>query len=138
MKILNKYGIIIIEDKKDGDFMSKLNKIFLILIIIFLLVSVFSEVLADIEPDSFKPAELSESGTTITKFNQVIGAFQAIGSIASVVAIVVTGIRYMVASVEEKAEYKNTFIYYIVGAFLVFAISNVSALIYNWATGLNV
>ena len=118
--------------------MSKLNKIFLILIIIFLLVSVFSKVLADIEPDSFQPAELSESETTITKFNQVIGAFQAVGSIASVLAIVVTGIRYMVASVEEKAEYKNTFIYYIVGAVLVFAISNVSALIYNWATGLNV
>ena len=39
----------------------------------------------------------------------------------------------MIGSVEEKAEYKKTMIYYIIGAIMVFAISNISAMIYNFA-----
>ena len=90
-----------------------------------------------INPSDYKPAELTEDSTVTAMGNRVIGAVQAVGSIASVVMLVVIGIKYMVGSVEEKAEYKNTMIYYIVGAILVFAISNISAIIYNWASTIN-
>ena len=73
----------------------------------------------------------------ITNANKVIGFFQAIGSIVSVLALVLIGIKYMMGSIEEKAEYKETMTYYIVGAILVFAISNISAMIYNFAKTLN-
>lgn len=43
----------------------------------------------------------------------------------------------MMGSAGEKAEYKETMTYYIIGAILVFAISNISAMIYNWAKTLN-
>ena len=55
----------------------------------------------------------------------------------SVLALVLIGIKYMTGSIEEKAEYKETMMYYIVGAILVFAISNISAMIYNFAQTLN-
>ena len=68
---------------------------------------------------------------------KVLSALQIIGFIAGVVILVVLGLKYMMGSLEEKAEYKETMMYYIVGAILVFAISNISAMIYNFAQTLN-
>lgn len=90
-----------------------------------------------INPEDYKPGEISEDSTTIDLANKVIGAFQAIGSIVSVLALVIIGIKYMMGSIEEKAEYKQTMVYYIIGAILVFAISNISAMIYNFAKTFN-
>ena len=90
-----------------------------------------------INPDDYKPGELDADDSTINMANKIIGAFQAIGSMVSVLALVIIGIKYMMGSVEEKAEYKKTMIYYIIGAILVFAISNISALLYDFATTLN-
>lgn len=86
-----------------------------------------------INPNDYKPGELIEDDTTIKIAGKIIGAFQAIGNIVSILALVIIGIKYMMGSVEEKAEYKQTMIYYIIGAILVFAISNISAIIYNFA-----
>lgn len=114
--------------------MKKIKKIFSILIITFLLCNIFGTVYGGnitINPDSYKPSNLSESQSTIDLANTLIGGIQAIGSIASVLALVLIGIKYMVGSTEEKAEFKETAIYYIIGAIFVFAISNISAVIYN-------
>ena len=90
-----------------------------------------------INVSDYKPSNLIEDDDTIDLANKVIGFFQAIGSIVSVLALVLIGIKYMMGSIEEKAEYKETMTYYIVGAILVFAISNISAMIYNFAKTLN-
>lgn len=90
-----------------------------------------------INVSDYKPSDLSEDTDTINFANKIIGIFQAVGSIVSVLALVLIGIKYMTGSIEEKAEYKETMIYYIVGAILVFAISNISAMIYNFAQTLN-
>ena len=66
--------------------------------------------------------------------NRIIGAIQVIGSLVSVIAIIVIGIRYMLGSVEEKAQYKETLGPYLLGAVLVFGITNVLAIVYNIAT----
>lgn len=113
--------------------MRKTRKIILILIITFLLASTFNNVFAKVDPYEYDPDPLSEDATAINMANIVIGAFQAIGSIVSVFALVLIGIKYMMGSAEEKAEYKQTMMYYILGAVLVFAISNISSLIYNFA-----
>ncbi len=57
---------------------------------------------------------------------------QAIGSIVSVLVLVILGIKYMMGSAEEKADYKKTLIPYLVGAVLVFAASNIAGLFYNF------
>lgn len=40
----------------------------------------------------------------------------------------------MVGSVEEKSDYKKELPIYALGAIMVFAISNLLSVIYNWAT----
>lgn len=64
---------------------------------------------------------------------QILGIVQTVGSIASVIVLVVLGIKYMMGSTEEKAEYKKTLIPYIIGAVLIFAASNVAGFVYDWA-----
>lgn len=57
--------------------------------------------------------------------------FQVIGSITSVICIIVIGVRYMMGSVEEKAQYKKTLMPYLIGAVLIFATTNVLSIVYN-------
>ena len=88
---------------------------------------------AAIQPGSYKPSGVTEDTATIRIANIIIGGFQAVGSIVSIVALIAIGIKYMMGSVEEKAEYKQTMMNYVIGAILVFAISNISAMLYNFA-----
>ena len=61
--------------------------------------------------------------------NNIIGILQAVGIVVSVVVVIVLGIKYMMGSVEEKAEYKKTMMPYLIGAALIFAASTVSMLV---------
>lgn len=63
--------------------------------------------------------------------NKILGAVQVVGTIVSVGMLMIIGIKYMLASTEEKAEYKKTFWVYIVGAIFVFSIANLAEVIYN-------
>ncbi len=55
--------------------------------------------------------------TEITNLGQsIIGILQTVGIVLSVVVLIIIGIKYMMGSAEEKAEYKKTMIPYIVGA----------------------
>ena len=130
--------------------MHKIKKIFIALSISFLVCNMFNfvnakqldystEALVDvaskttINPKDYEPDELSESldSDSMNLANNIIGAFQAIGSIVSVLALVLLGIKFALGSAEEKADYKQWMIYYVIGAILVFAVSNISAMIYN-------
>lgn len=71
------------------------------------------------------------AGATNEITGRILGRIQVIGSIISVVALIVIGIRYMLSSVQEKANLKGVLIYYIIGAVLVFATSNVLSIVYN-------
>lgn len=72
-------------------------------------------------------------GTYSSVGNKVIGIIQAVGIIISVIMLMVLGIKYMMGSAEEKAEYKKTFIPYIIGAVLLFAASALAKSIYELA-----
>lgn len=109
----------------------------LILAVIFISIIYVNVSYAAISPGAYRPSTMVGSDKTAVDFgNKVIGAFQAIGSIVSVVALIAIGIKYMMGSIEEKAEYKQTMMNYVIGAILVFAISNISAMIYNFAKNL--
>ena len=53
------------------------------------------------------------------------------GSVISVIALLIIGFRYMMSSLEDRAAMKGVMIYYIIGAVLVFATSNVLSIVYN-------
>lgn len=67
----------------------------------------------------------------------IMGVIQVAGVVIAVVVLMVLGIKYMMGSAEEKAEYKKTMIPYLVGAILIFASSTIANVVYQFAIGLN-
>ena len=69
----------------------------------------------------------------------MVGVLQAVGVILSVVMLTVIGIKYLMGSAEEKADYKKSLMPYVVGAALVFTASIFAQAIYEffhgWSTG---
>ena len=64
---------------------------------------------------------------------KILGVIQIIGIVVSVMMLIVIGIKYMLGSVEEKAEYKETLKPYLIGAFLVFSVTTIPQIIYKLA-----
>ncbi len=112
--------------------MKKIIKLLPIMILMIMLLSTVSVVFAAPTNPSALQGTTTQSFDNIGK--RIIGMVQAIGSIASVLVLVILGIKYMMGSAEEKAEYKKTFIPYLVGAILVFAASNLASMIFGFAT----
>ena len=72
------------------------------------------------------------SGNEVTNTGKkIVGIVQVVGVVVAVVVILVIGIKYLIGSAEQKAEYKKTMVPYIVGAVLVFAGSTIVNVIYN-------
>ena len=63
--------------------------------------------------------------------NRIIGIFQFVGTAAAVIILVFIGIKYMSAAPSEKADIKKSAVIYIIGAVLLFASTNVVAIIFN-------
>lgn len=104
----------------------------LLLICILVTITIQSTVFAD---DSINTG--FKLGTTLgihendDIIGNIVGKLQVIGSVLSVIALCVIGIRYMISSLEEKAEMKGVIIYYVIGAVLIFATSNILSVVYN-------
>lgn len=90
-------------------------------------------------PDEWKPSSTTSvsNGDKLKKVgNKIIGSIKVIGSIMSVITLIILGIKYTFGSVEEKAEYKKTMKPYIIGAVMVFAITNILSIIQDIVGGL--
>ena len=112
----------------------KVQKILNILVIAFAIVSIATNVFA-YQPKDVQATDPS-SNTIQDTGNQIVGILRTAGVIISVVVLIIIGIKYMMGSAEEKAEYKKTFIPYIVGAALVFAASIFAQGIYEFFSGM--
>lgn len=108
-------------------------KIVLVLLILLTIILLASQVqAANFNPNDYKPNSTTDV-TGAVQFqryaNTIIGTIQVVGSITSVIALVVMGIRYVLGSVEEKAEYKKTMKPYVIGAVMVFGITNILGIV---------
>ena len=109
----------------------KISKIVSVLMIVAMLAMASTVVFAQsTDPRTITPLQGTGTGSVKSLGQQILGIVQLVGSIAAVVL----GIKYMMGSAEEKAEYKKTMIPYIIGAVLIFAASNVAGMIYDWAS----
>lgn len=70
------------------------------------------------------------------KAGAILGVIQTIGAVVSVIMLIVIGIKYMLGSVEEKANYKKTLVPYVIGAFLLFTGTLLPQVIYKFMHGL--
>ena len=69
--------------------------------------------------------------------NQIIGIITTVGVVVAVVILLVLGIKYMMGSASEKAEYKKTMIPYLVGAILIFGASAITKVVVGLASGID-
>lgn len=79
----------------------------------------------------------SNAQNDVTKIgNQLIGIITTVGVVVAVIILLVLGIKYMMGSASEKAEYKKTMIPYLVGAILIFGASAITKVVVGLAQGI--
>lgn len=121
--------------------MKNKRKIFIICMLLFFIINILTintsygsvSTLNDLDGGNVSPSvklKLDQVG------NSVITIITTVGSIISVIVLIVIGIKYMMGSVEEKAEYKKTLLPFVIGAIILFACSNLAGIIYNIAINL--
>jgi len=105
----------------------------LILIITILLLFSTSQVFAlGIDPSYYEPDLSNSNSTTLkAKVGGILGIINVVGVVCSVVIICIIGIKYMLGSVEEKAEYKKTMLAYLIGAMLLFSATTIPNILFN-------
>lgn len=86
-----------------------------------------------ISTNNFKPSELTgdDYETAFNMASTIVGALTTVGIVVAVVGIIILGLKYMMGSVEQKADYKKTMIPYLVGCVLIFCISTIVSIIYG-------
>lgn len=116
----------------------KLVKVLTTILLIIMMVSTAVTCFAT-EPKDIIGDETIQGSTEITTVGKtVVGIFQTVGIILSVLVLIILGVKYMMGSAEEKADYKKSMIPYIVGALLIFAASALAQIIYQFATGIKI
>ncbi len=117
--------------------MKKTNKIIVALCIILTIITLCANVFAD----PLKPSDLTGGTVDIGGLQdmgqKIVATVQTVGVVVSVVILLVLGIKYMMGSAEEKADYKKSMVPYIVGAILIFASTTIVNIVYNMAQALN-
>lgn len=125
----------------------------IILLIIFLLGSMQNVVLAGqeegafegdnkrigvIDTDKYKPGDLTEDDykTAFEMGGTIVNVLSTVGTVIAVAGIMILGIKYMMGSIEQKAEYKKTMIPYLVGCIFIFCIPKIVSIIYSIVTSI--
>lgn len=88
------------------------------------------------KPENYRPGEMGDNATLVKLGGIITGGLKIVGIIASVLILVILGIKYMTGTIQEKAEYKKTMIPYIVGAVFLGAGGVLIELIFNLVSGL--
>lgn len=114
--------------------MKKTMKILAVILVAILLITLSTSVFAaEITPGSLEPDFTGDASGLTSKAGQIMGMIRNIAAIAAVIIIMVLGVKYMLGSVEEKAEYKKSFMPLIIGIILVVSATTIASFIFNMA-----
>ncbi len=112
------------------------KKIFKILPIFVLIIFICTNIVyADtFDFQGYDPRKSSSSSSAFfEKAGVVIGWISTLGIVISVIVLAVMGLKYMLNGIEEKAEFKKSMIPYLIGCFMLMAISIIVKIIANVA-----
>lgn len=122
---------------------NKIINLILIILMIFITLLIFNnKVYAEGEKDTdvisnpgfYKPKAVTGEEELSKRVGVILGVVNVVGVLVSVITLMVLGIKYMVGSVEEKAEYKKTMGLYLIGAILVFSTTTIPNILYKLAS----
>lgn len=117
----------------------KIKKIAIIAILVILTITSFTGIVnATIQPDDYKPSDLDQTDyyKPFKMAGVILNAITVTGVVVAVITVMFLGIKYMVGSVEEKAEYKKTMMPILVGMILLFCTSTIVSIIWNVTTSI--
>lgn len=88
-----------------------------------------------INPDDYDPSKnpltVEETKEVTSKVGKILGVIRNISAVVAVIIIMIIGVKYILGSVEEKANYKATMIPYIIGCVMAVAGTTIVSFIYN-------
>ena len=121
--------------------MNKTMKILSIVLMAIMLVASISTIsMADVDAGGIAGqltgTETGASNDVVNIGNQIIGILTTVGVVVAVVVLLILGIKYMMGSASEKAEYKKTMIPYLVGAILIFGASAITKVVVSIGQGI--
>ena len=115
--------------------MNKTIKVLSILVIVAMLISVTNIAFAT----ALKPGDVTanyegQDASNIKSLGgKILGWVRNIAAVASVVLVAILGLKFMVGSTEERAEYKKSFMPLIIGAIIVLSASTIAGWIWSIA-----
>ena len=120
--------------------MNKTIKIISTLLIAVMLVATLSQVCLATDYDGIITGVDSQANSATvdtTKINatagKVIKLIRNVAAIGAVLILTILGIKYMIGSTEERAEYKKSFIQLIVGVIVVVSAASIASLLFSIA-----
>ena len=112
--------------------LNKAIKILTIVTLVLMLITIATNVFAAITPGDVTPSSTGADDNIKDFGGKILSAITTTGIVLSVIVLAVIGIKYMLGSAEEKAEYKKTMMPYLIGAGLIFGASTIATIVYNF------
>ncbi len=88
---------------------------------------------AEFDPDSWNPGggyKINEK--VASKAGKILGFIRSLGIVASLICLMIIGLKTMIGSIEEKTQYKESLPGYLIGVFLLFASTTIPSIIYDF------
>ena len=109
--------------------MKKLTKILTVVLLVIMMLTVYTTVAKasySDQVDGLFDVDAEGTDNIMNVGGNIVSIVTTIGIIVAVVVLLVLGIKYMMGSASEKAEYKKTMIPYLVGALLIFFLLSIA------------
>lgn len=87
-------------------------------------------------PNSWKPEAPKDETEFVKRANIIFTVINVVGVVSSVIVLVIIGIKYMLGSVEEKADYKKAMVPYIIGIVLLAVCTTLPNVLYKATTAM--
>lgn len=85
-----------------------------------------------VDPDKYNPDVQLESGSEFVDVaGRIVTVINVIGVVILIATVMILGIKYMVGSLEQRAEYKKSMIPILIGAIMLFSISSILNFVYS-------
>lgn len=117
--------------------MKKLDKVLSIVVVALMLACIATNVFAAIDIDNVVKSGSTDANAdnAMSKLGGTIVAYVTNAAmVIAVVMIAVLGIKYMLGSSEEKADYKKSLVPLLIGAILVFGAAAIAKIVVGLAT----
>lgn len=116
----------------------KVIKIIVSIILFIIAISTTINVKAVMDPDDIGKYYIKDEltgGEDLKNFaGKALGIIQTVGIVLSVIILSIVGIKYMLGSASERAEYKRVLLPYVIGAIILFSVTTIANIVYQFAT----